>query len=322
MIANRAQPGIESTVPQTPLELTVRGDCVFARTLGEARGEPSPCPIGTWVAPGGDWSPTAHVAAGDRLELSFPTEQASVDVVGTSNYPVGLRTPDGTPVPNESLGAFATSPTADGRVWVATVPPLDNRARFPTFSAIAVTARESDGRARNVAFRVQTPRSADESTRCGPAHYSASQSGFICPDGGAPPGGGRVPPPGPAPPPSPDPGPAPPPRPDLGLMPSATAGRAVLRVVKPRIGAGCSSLGMLVAAKTRGTVHFRASIAGRTVARWKRTLQPRTTRVQLRLYRAARTRMRRSSRGSIALTVTSGGRVLARRAVSTRACRT
>jgi len=192
-LVNRAQAGIESTVPQSPLSLMVRADCAFARTIEESRGGPSPCPAGTWPGPGGDWSPTVNVAAGDRLEVSFSTAQESVAVIGTSNHPVGLTDPDGKPISNEPLGTFVVTPTADPRIWAAIVPALDFRARFEGFSAIAITAREVDGRARNVAFRLQTPRNVDESTRCGPAFYSASESGYQCPGAGIPPGGGRPP---------------------------------------------------------------------------------------------------------------------------------
>lgn len=312
-LVNRAQAGIESTVPQSPLDLMVRGDCAFGRTIEEARGAPSPCPAGTWTAPGGDWSPTVNVAAGDRLEASFPTAQESVAVVGTSNYPVGLTDPDGKTVDNGSLGTFAVAPTEDPRTWAITVPALDNRARFESFSAIAITAREGNGRARNVAFRLQTPRNADESTRCGNAFYSASESGYQCPGGGIPPGGGR---------------PAPPPPGQIETAPpgpgSVAPRRAALtgaKVSGARIGAACSSVRLLVASDARRAVAFRASIAGRTIARWKRTLQAGSTRVRLRISVTARTRMRRSSRASVALTLSSHDRVLTRSTITTRACR-
>lgn len=312
VLVNRAQPGIESTVPQSPLDLMVRGDCAFARTIDEARGGSSPCPAGTWVPPGGDWSPTVNVAAGDRLELSFPVAQESVAVVGTSNYPVGLTDPNGMQVQNESLGAFSVTPAADPRVWAATVPGLDSRARFEGFSAIAVTARGRDGSARNVGFRLQTPRNVDEGTRCGRAFYSASEPGYHCPGGGIPPGGGRPP----------TPGPTPTAPPSLGLTPPATAAQATVKVTSARIDAACSSMRMVVTPSRPGALGFRASIAGRTVARWTRTVQASVTRrMQLPLSRATRNRIRRSARTSIALTVSTNSRVLTRRAIATRACK-
>jgi hypothetical protein len=91
-------------------------------------------------------------------------------------------------------------------------------------------------------------------------------------------------------------------------------------VARPRIGVVCSSLSMLVASGVRRTLQVRVSIVGRTVARWTRTAQPGTTAMRLPLGRAARTRMRRSARTSVALTISSADRVLARRVVSTRAC--
>lgn len=312
-LVNRAQAGIESTVPQSPLSLMVRADCAFARTIEEARGGPSPCPAGTWPAPGGDWSPTVDVAAGDRLEIAFPSAQESVAVVGTSNYPTTLTDPDGKPISNEPLGTFVVASTADPRIWTATVPALDSRARFEGFSAIAVTAREANGRARNVAFRLQTPRNVDEKTRCGQAFYSASEAGYHCPGGGIPPGGGRPPTPIPA---------------EIPVVPSqlvppslAMITMTKVKVASARIDATCSSMRLLVAPNGPGAVEFRASIAGRTIARWKRTLQARTTPVRLRFSQAARTRMRHSSRASVTLTLSSRNRVLTRRAITTRACK-
>lgn len=287
---NRAQPGMGSAVPQRPLELSVRGSCPFARTLEEARGKPSTCAPGTWPAPGGNWSPTVDVASGDTLALAFETPQQSVAVAATSNYSIGLVTPDGVAVPNELLPGFGVAATPNPSVWLVTIPVLDLRFWSESFSSIAVTARDaSDGSARNVVFRVQTPRWLDEELRCGPAFYSPQHIGYRC-DGGPPPGG--VPP-------TPE-------RPGPRRAPRPPASAELVAVLAVRFNRGCSRMIVELAGARGRTVLIKANVAGRQIVQTRRAMNKDRVKVRLKLDDRARDRLHHGE--TVRLTVMEGGR--------------
>lgn len=179
-VTNLGQSGLVSTVPQPPLRLGSRGSCTSPRTVGEANGGTSSCPAGTWPAPGGDWSPTERVAGGDQLQLDFATAQTGVVVNGTSNYPVGLRDPDGYPVANFDAGAFVVTATADPARWLVTVPLLDQRFQGAGAAAVAVTATDAGNVGTDFAFSVALPRFPDFGNPCGQAFFAPGQSHYVC----------------------------------------------------------------------------------------------------------------------------------------------
>jgi hypothetical protein len=130
-VTDLGRPGAE------PLVVAPRGTCGVPLDGAQANGAPSPCGPGAWPAIGsGDWVPLLRGAGGDTVELRFAQPVGEVKVSATTNLGLGLRTPDGTPVPNvEVLTPQAAQPTADRSVWRVTLPALDPRPM--TFSVVA-----------------------------------------------------------------------------------------------------------------------------------------------------------------------------------------
>jgi len=179
-VVNAGQPGAQSAAAPGPVELADRDDCASGRTIEEANGGASSCPPGSWPAPGAAWPPTIRVASGDALTVSFDERVERLVVLLTSNYKPGLMTPDGQPVPNVSLGEVsASSASDDGRRWVLRVPAIDRRAQSDSFAVLSVTAL-GDQAPVNLALTLQTPRPKDFSVGCGPAYFSASETGYFC----------------------------------------------------------------------------------------------------------------------------------------------
>lgn len=179
-VVNAGQPAAQSASAPGPIELADRGDCASGRTIEEANGSQSPCPPGTWPAPGTAWAPTIRVASGDALDVSFGERVERLAVLLTSNYPPGLTTPDRQPVPNVTLGEVIASPASeDGRRWTLRVPALDRRAQSESFAVLSISALGGAAPV-NFAFGLRTPRPADFSAGCGPAYFSASESGYFC----------------------------------------------------------------------------------------------------------------------------------------------
>lgn len=120
-----------------PVVAAARGACDVPLDGAQANGAPSPCGPGAWPAMGGgDWAPLLYGAGGDTVELRFAQPVGEVKVSATTNFGFGLRTADGTPVPNvEVLTPQVAQPTADRSVWRVTLPPLDQRPM--TLSVVA-----------------------------------------------------------------------------------------------------------------------------------------------------------------------------------------
>jgi hypothetical protein len=144
---------------------------------------PTGCPRrarpGTWPPPGGSWSPQVQVASGDRLVLRFSAPQTTVRVTGTTNYPTGLRTPDGDLVSNEALPGLQAVPSDDPARWTLTVPRLDLRAESENLIAVAVAATRSQG-GNDFGFSLRTPRFDDYSAPCGTAYFGPGETGYRC----------------------------------------------------------------------------------------------------------------------------------------------
>lgn len=171
-VANTAQPGLESDVPQAPVWSAARGSCATPYSAHEANTGISPCPPGSWPsndAPtGGDWRPEVRVAGRDRLELAFDAPPEEVRYGSTTNFPRGLRNPAGAPHPNvDIITARDAQPTGDAHVWTVVLPRFDDSGHPPgsgyTFSVVARTGTTW----RSFAFSIRGPRWNDDRTRCG-----------------------------------------------------------------------------------------------------------------------------------------------------------
>lgn len=179
-VVNAGQPEAQSASAPGPVELPDRGDCASGRSIEEANGGASSCPPGTWPAPGAAWPPTVRVASGDALTVSFDDRVERVAALLTTNYEPGVRTPDGQPVSNVSLGeVMASSDADDGRRWVLQVPALDRRAQSNNFAVLSVTALGGQAPV-NLALTLQTPRPKDFSMGCGSAYFSPSETDYFC----------------------------------------------------------------------------------------------------------------------------------------------
>ena len=213
----------------------------------------------------------------------------------------------GQAVQNESLGDFVVNATDDPRLWDVTAPALDARSRFESGSAIAVTAvGPGGGSARNVVFRLQTPRYANESTRCGTAFSSASTTGYYCPSAALPPGG-EAPSNG-----APQTTTAP-----VTPSPAVTTPRA-FALAAVRLTDRCSTLRVAVSSPSSARVTIGARTGTRRLASWRRTLHAGRTTLALRLSRRDRGLLRRGR--DLTISARSGTHLLGHRTVRRGPC--
>jgi hypothetical protein len=175
-------------VAQPPIEIAPGPSCAYPFTISNE----SACPPGTWPALGTSWGQIEDVAGGDTLRLEFSSAVAGVKVSSTSNYPPGLRDPDGKPVPNyDVVPESSASATSDPAVWLVPLPQLDARAISSSGYTFSVVSQDESG-FHDYAFGIRSPRWANELTKCGTAYYSTGWQQFSC--GNGPP---KAPPPGP-----------------------------------------------------------------------------------------------------------------------------
>jgi hypothetical protein len=181
-VTNLGQAAMVSSRPQAPLVLASRNACATPFDAAQANGVPSPCGAGAWPETGGSaWAPVLDVAGGDTVELRFSGPVAAASVAMTTDFPVGLQTPDGLSVANvELLSPQLAEPTADPAVWRVVLPHLDRR--MLTFSLVAV---DGDGAA-GFALGALAPRFADSTTRCGTYIVNTGELGATCSSAGVP----------------------------------------------------------------------------------------------------------------------------------------
>lgn len=290
-VSDVAQPGLESTVPQGPVEAVGRGACSATYLVGEANGGPSSCP-GVWPLPDASWGPRVDVASGDVLVLRGDVPLESLDVTATTRSQIGLQTPDGTPAPNVALvGPVAASPTGDTREWRLQIYSLDLRATSGL--NVAMVARSDSG---DTAFTATmgTPRFDDEQTRCGITYAGSAlaQRGYDCTANGAPPG------------PAPVPFPTPMPVPTLPAKPVRVVLSGVLRLRKTHVLVGLRS-------STTGRATIRVSDSrGAVLARRSLRVSASTStrRFQVSITKRARRELKAIKRAQVSVTLRRSGR--------------
>ena len=140
------------------VQLVSRGDCWDVFDATEATGEPSLCGPGAWPEPGGEWGPVLEAAGGSKLVVRAASPIEGAELAATTNFPLGLTTPDGRPVLNETLaGPLEGEATGeDGRSLTFELPRLDPRAARRL--AVALVVRHEDSE-RHFAFALRTPAS-------------------------------------------------------------------------------------------------------------------------------------------------------------------
>ena len=138
------------------VELASRGDCWDVFDATEATGELSLCGPSAWPEPGGDWGPVLEAASGDRLVVRAASPMEGAELAATTNFPLGLTTPDGRPVVNETLAGPLEGEAAgeDGRSLTFELPRLD--ARAASGLAVALVVRHEDSE-RHFGFALRTP---------------------------------------------------------------------------------------------------------------------------------------------------------------------
>lgn len=134
-------PGVVNNVG---VAASLGGTCAHLYEAQQANGV-SPCPETSWPGPAGQWSPTLTISGGDVLRLTFASPVNNVSFASTTNYSLGLTTPEGMPVPNSNVvPPTSATPTASPEVWTASIPnPLSSLASSPvTFAVVAQDAVE------------------------------------------------------------------------------------------------------------------------------------------------------------------------------------